>query len=414
MATKKFRMLDVFWESSLVGHLRQNENASLGFRYAPEWLAREDARALSISLPLEDRFFRHKDCRPFFSGLLPEEIIRETITRSLGISEGNDFSLLEKIGGECAGAVSLMPEGEPPPPSQGNYREISTADLAALMEELPSRPLLAGEEGIRLSLAGAQGKLAIATFGDQLFLPLDGSPSTHIIKPRSTRFAGLVENEHFCMTLAKRLGLEVAEVSMEEAGGISYLSVKRYDRQPKVDGKLRRIHQEDFCQALGIPPEFKYQQEGGPSLKRCFSLLREVSSAPAADVLALIDAVAFNYLIGNNDAHGKNFSLIYEGYSTRLAPLYDLVCTRAFPELAPAMAMRIGREAHPAKVSAGDWHEFFKDAGVNPIMAGRRLGALAARVEKLIHEKASPAPSSVAAVILENCGMMKWIFGKGS
>ena len=204
-------------------------------------------------------------------------------------------------------------------------------------------------------------------------MPLDGSPSTHIIKPQSPHFNGLVENEFYCMKLASAVGLDVANVEIGTAGSAKFLQVARYDRSHLLNGELARIHQEDFCQALGIPPELKYQQEGGPNLRRCFELVREVSTVPGVDMLRLFDAVVFNYLIGNNDAHGKNFSLLRDADGIRLAPLYDLVCSSAYPAIANSMAMKIGGEREPTKLAAKHWEKFFHDVGLGVTPAIKRL-----------------------------------------
>ena len=254
------------------------------------------------------------DCRGFFAGILPDESQREIIARNLGISARNDFAMLEQIGGECAGAVTFIPEGTSLPEREDTYRPISRPELAEILRTLPRRPLLAGEEGIRLSLAGAQDKIVVHVSGGQISIPLNGAPSTHILKPAIERFAGVVFNEALCMRLARAVGLQAVNVEIGNVEGIDYLLVERYDRAVSADSKsLKREHQEDFCQALGIVPEHKYQSEGGPSLKQCFDLVRATSATPVIDLQALLDAVIFNWLIGNHDAHGKNFSLVYRG-----------------------------------------------------------------------------------------------------
>jgi serine/threonine-protein kinase HipA len=209
------------------------------------------------------------------------------------------------------------------------------------------------------------------------YLPLDGSPSTHILKPDSAVFPGLVENEFFCMELASMLRMRAAEVKMDQAGAVRFLRITRYDRAKREGGGWARIHQEDFCQALGIAPEMKYQGEGGPGLKDCFELVRSHSTAPAADMLRLFDAVVFNFLIGNNDAHGKNFSFLREGREIRLAPLYDLVSTELYPELSGNMAMKIGRAKRADDVLQKDWLAFFQEAGVGATPALQRMKKLA-------------------------------------
>ena len=201
---------------------------------------------------------------------------------------------------------------------------------------------MAGEANLRLSLAGAQNKLPVVRDKDWIALPMGDLPSSHIIKPEPKGFPGLTTNETFCMKLARFVGLNVPNVELYQAGKTPCIIVERYDRKTTPEGKLLRVHQEDFCQALGFPPERKYQQEGGPLVRDCIALLRDWSSVPVVDIREFIDGLAFNFLIGNADAHGKNFSMLYPPGSRRLAPFYDLVCTLAWPELSIRQAMTIG------------------------------------------------------------------------
>lgn len=381
--------LDVHLQTDLVGHLTQDKDGEMSFQYAESWLQRTGAVPLSHSLPLRPERFRRTECRGFFAGILPEEGKREVIARNLGISARNDYAMLERIGGECAGAVTFLPHGEAMPDRNYGYRPLSEKELAAILKELPRRPLLAGEQGIRLSLAGAQDKLAVRLEGRTISLPLGGAPSTHILKPNVERFEGVVFNEAFCMRLAAAAGLPAAAIETREIGGASFLLVERYDRhlRPVPNGAplVERLHQEDFCQALGIVPEQKYQKEGGPSLKQCFDLLRDVSSVPAIDVARLLDDVVFNYVVGNNDAHGKNFSLVYRAgiggeLEIRLSPLYDVVCTIHYPELARDMAMRIGEQYSSEKVTLRDFEKLAEDAKLGRPMVRERLTEVTERV----------------------------------
>ncbi len=383
------KTLDVYLHRELVGHLIQNDGGQMVFDYAASWLQKPGATPLSHSLPLREKRFTRKECRGYFAGVLPEESKRAIIARNLGISERNDYSMLERIGGECAGAVTFLPAGEALPARDDHYRALSSPELAGILRELPRRPLLAGETGIRLSLAGAQDKIAVRVEGDVVSLPLDGAPSTHILKPAVERFAGVVFNEAYCMKLAAAVGLPVAKTEIRRVEDVEYLLVERYDRTHRLNSEgvlvLERLHQEDFCQALGIVSENKYQKEGGPSLKQCFALLREVSSAPVLDLARLLDAVIFNYLVGNNDAHGKNFSLLYRGVGTasmetRLAPLYDVVSTRYYPELTRELAMKIGGEYSSDKVSKANFEQLAEDAGLAKPLVRRRVPELAEAV----------------------------------
>jgi serine/threonine-protein kinase HipA len=383
------KTLDVYLHRELVGHLIQNDGGQMVFDYAARWLQKPGATPLSHSLPLQEKRFTRKECRGYFAGVLPEESKRAIIARNLGISERNDYSMLERIGGECAGAVTFLPAGEALPARDDHYRALSSPELAGILRELPRRPLLAGETGIRLSLAGAQDKIAVRVEGDAVSLPLDGAPSTHILKPAVERFAGVVFNEAYCMKLAAAVGLPVAKTEIRRVEDVEYLLIERYDRTHRQNQEgvpvLERLHQEDFCQALGIASENKYQKEGGPSLKQCFALLREVSSAPVLDLARLLDAVIFNYLVGNNDAHGKNFSLLYRGLGTasmetRLAPLYDVVSTRYYQELTRELAMKIGGEYSSDKVSKANFEQLAEDAGLAKPLVRRRVPELAEAV----------------------------------
>lgn len=332
------------------------------------------------------------------------------IARNLGISERNDHAMLERIGGECAGAVTFVAAGELLPKREDRYRALTDGELAEILRSLPRRPLMAGEEGVRLSLAGAQDKIAVHVAGAAISLPLGGAPSTHILKPAIERFEGVVFNEAVCMKLARAIGMNVAAAAEGRVEGIDYLLVERYDRISSAassDGRrtLERAHQEDFCQALGIVPENKYQAEGGPSLKQCFELVREASSVPIIDLQALLDAVVFNYLIGNHDAHGKNFSLLYAAGQTRLAPLYDLLCTSDYPELSQKMAMKIGGEYVSGAIGPMHFEQLAKEEGLAKPMVKWRVVEMAELIVAKLPEVAGnhAVGRDVARLIEEKC-----------
>jgi serine/threonine-protein kinase HipA len=392
------RFLDVFLHARRVGQLEQDHSGNLWFQYSSEWLTDENAIPLSVSLPLQNERFNRARCRPFFAGLLPESGQRQQIARVLAVSEGNDFALLDKIGGECAGAVTFLPPSASlPDTSSWAFLPLTERDLDERISELPKRPLLSGEKGLRLSLAGAQSKMALTIRPEGYAIPLHGAPSSHILKPQSPLFDHLVQNELFCMELARAAGLNVARVSLGKTQRNTFLQVERYDRLAEKDGSLKRLHQEDFCQALGIAPERKYQEEGGPNLRQCFDLVRSQCSVPAVDLLSLLDAVFFNCLIGNGDAHGKNFSLLYIDNQVRIAPLYDLVCTHAYPELDPGFAMKIGNSRDSSTIRAGDFEALARDANLNPKAAMRRMFALLKKTEQLLNDR--PALSVQAQVV---------------
>jgi len=367
--------LIVYLNADRVGILEQTTSGLLQFSYDDAWLLRPGASVLSRSLPLQNEVFPRNRVRPFFAGLLPEEQPRKTIAKILGISDTNDFAMLERIGGECAGAVSLLPEGIVPiDPKDTRHRELTKSELIQIIDELPSRPLMAGEEGLRLSLAGAQDKLPIMLHNNKISLPLDGTPSTHILKPEPSNFPGLATNEVFCMTLAKAVGLNTPNVEYRLIGNKPCILVQRYDRVTDENGITTRIHQEDFCQALGLPPERKYQAEGGPTFSDCISLLQNWSTTPVLDIPQFINGQIFNVLIGNTDAHGKNFSFLYSGSKQRLAPYYDLVSTLAWPNLSKNLAMNIGGCKSVSAFTIVDWKKMAKKNNLGwPIIRERMV-----------------------------------------
>ena len=363
--------LSVYLREDIVGVLHLDTQRRFVFQYNQNWLENDQAIPLSLHLPLQAKAFNDDRARPFFANLLPESEPRRVIARKLGISEQNDFALLEAVGGECAGAVSLLPD-DVQADTNPEYRLLTDRELNTLIEEMPNRPMLAGEAGIRLSLAGAQNKLPVYFDGQQVSLPMGGAPSSHILKPPIAGIPHTVENETFCMRMAEQLGLPVPAVQILQKAQPLYL-ISRYDRESDTRGGLLRIHQEDFCQALGVPPDAKYEVEGGPGLKDCFNLVREHSIQPAADISLLLDWVIFNFFVGNADAHAKNVSLLLTDKGPGLAPFYDLMCTAVYPQLATRMAMKIGNENRPDWIIELRWQTFAEEISVNYRLVQKKL-----------------------------------------
>jgi serine/threonine-protein kinase HipA len=384
------RSLNVWWDRRRVGQLTQNQHGELSFAYAPEWLSDEEARPLSASLPKQAEPFARRACRPFFGGLLPEESQRDAAAQALGVSRSNDFALLDRLGGDVAGALQLLPPSETPTVATPDRQPIPLDDtgLIRVLDALPLRPLLAGEEGLRLSLAGAQAKVPVVLVKGRVALPVPGQATTHILKPPIPRFMATTENEAFAMRLANVIGLDVAPVEPRIVRDRTFLLVQRYDREIRDKKTVRRIHQEDFCQALGVPPENKYASEGGPNFKDSFDLLRRIAARPANDVLKLLDAAIFNAIVGNADAHAKNFSILYSDDGPRLAPLYDLLATVAYPELSPKFAMKIGKRATLFELDEKGWTAFADDAGLGLPLIRRRIAEISERVSVMARETA--------------------------
>jgi serine/threonine-protein kinase HipA len=389
-------ILNVYWDARVVGTLQRNEEGTMLFSYADAWLAEADAPPISQSLPKQPGLFSRAQSRPFFAGLLPDEGQREAVARAAGVSRQNDYALLDALGGDVAGALTILPQGQALPDiSTEKPVAMTDAELERLLLKLPRRPFLVGDEGIRMSLAGAQPKIPVVLVDNEPALPPMGQPTTHIIKPANDRLEYMVENEAFSMRLAAACGLKTASVETRRAGATAYLLVERFDRAA-ADGHIRRVHQEDFCQALGIAPENKYAKEGGPNFADCFGLVRAACTAPAVNVLHLLDAAIFNVIIGNADAHGKNFSLLYSPHETVLTPLYDLIVTAFYPEVAVRFAMPIGRQNQFEKIDSKAWAKFAEDMGLGAPFVRNRVTKLA----KFVLDK---APTVAAKLVEEKC-----------
>jgi serine/threonine-protein kinase HipA len=396
--------LSVWWDGRISGCLYLGPDGETLFAYDADWLADPKAPALSFSLPKQAEPFKRSAVQAFFGGILPEEGQRTAIARALGVSADNEFRLLEYLGGEVAGALTLLPEGETPAsPSDAAPKLLNDDALVQLLDHLPLRPMLAGEDGLRLSLAGAQSKLPVLVIDGQIALPAPGQPTSHILKPPISRFEGTTENEYFCMSLASAIGLDVAPVEMRVVADRSFLLLARYDRAIGAGGIVTRLHQEDFAQALGVPSHRKYASEGGPSFPDCFALLRRAATRPAREILKLLDAAIFNLIIGNADAHAKNFSLLHSvgnasgpgGGAITLAPLYDLLSTVVYPNLHVKLAMKIGGKAVLEDIKPRHWERFAADAQLSAPFVRARVGQLCNAVIAAIDgEVAKALPSN--------------------
>ncbi len=375
--------LDVYLHGRLAGRLERQSQARLNFAYATRWVE-EGGAPISLSLPVRGEAYTDDECAPFFEGLLPEGDFLKAISRTLHVSARNSFQLLAEIGGECAGAISVGPVGGPLP---GRVRKrprwLSEGELGALLANLPDRPLLGtidGEGGFRISLAGAQDKVGVLFDGRRIGLSQGNPPSTHIVKAPIPGVTDSVANEAFCMTLASCVALDVAGVEPRAAEGNEYLLVTRYDRDD-LAGPDGRLHQEDFCQALGLVPAVKYENEGGPAVADCAGLIHRHSGAPARDIIAFLDALLFNFLIGNHDAHSKNYSLLLDGPGApRMAPLYDLLSTAVIEGASRSLAMKYGGEKRPNYLRRRHLRRLGEELGVRPALVERRARIMVDRV----------------------------------
>jgi serine/threonine-protein kinase HipA len=344
-----------------VGILAQNAQGQMHFSYD------EKAVPISLGMPVRSENYAHTQCEAFFGGLLPEsDQAKRAIGKQFGVSPNNSFALLKAIGYDCAGAISLHHTEEEilgeKIPLQG--RVVSDEEFYQHLKALPQKPLFIGFDDLRLSLAGVHDKAAVCLINQKIALPEAGCPTTHIVKPNLSGFEGMVENEFFCLQLAGKIGLPVPHLQIQTVKDLKYLLIERYDRNI-VNGYVERIHQEDFCQALGFASHQKYQNEGGPGFKACFQLL-DKTTIPAKNRNLLIQVLVFNYFIGNNDAHSKNFSILHLGHEQyEMAPCYDLLCTRIYPELTAKMAMKIGSKYDANLVQARHWQQLCEEINYN-------------------------------------------------
>ena len=377
------RKLDVLCFGRRAGEL-VDVREGLAFAYDRAWVA-DGQPPLSQSLPVDGRFDSNRVVS-YFDGLLPEDRPRELLARQLGISPGNVFALLEALGGDTAGALSMVPSGTSLPSLSGSDVEWLDDDgVAELIDALPSRPMYADPDGeYRLSLAGAQDKLPVIVGADgRVGITKGGTPSTHILKTPIERLQDTVANEAFCLAFGRQLGIETVEAWPRRVLGREYLLVTRYDRRWAGNGP-ERLHQEDFCQALGIPTTRKYEAEGGPGLAACFQLVRSATEVPAREAIKLLDYLALAFLVGNHDAHAKNYSLLYRpGTATAvLAPAYDVLSTIAYRKVRPMsrrMAMKMGGEYRPDYVRPRHLARLLAEAKLGPAATRRRLSRVAER-----------------------------------
>jgi serine/threonine-protein kinase HipA len=385
--------LPVYFEQRLVGTIDVDRNGP-GFTYDPGWIGLRGAFPISTRMPLKSERIAADTFLPWAANLLPENEHLRTLGQLLGMARSDVIGLLSAIGGDTAGALSI---GQPARTASIQWRPVGKPeDLERVMEELPSRPYLVGEEGVSISLAGAQTKLAVAIDeGGRVCVPMNGSPSTHILKPDAPRLPGGVQNEAFCLTLARRMKIPTPHIATGRAAGRTYLLVQRYDRTNDT-GRWRRLHQEDYCQALGKPPSAKYESNhtgiGGPTLEDMFELTRR--QLPPTDRVRLLDMVIVNVLACNTDAHAKNFSIMIRGNGVSLAPMYDVMCGEVWGNVTRQLAQKIAGKNRGDDLDGMDWQRFARACGLNPRQVLDRVGALA----KSALAEAETAAAEVAAM----------------
>jgi serine/threonine-protein kinase HipA len=383
----------------------------LTFAYADEYRTSASATPLSLSMPLSQQ--RHGDevVRPFLWGLLPDnEQVLDRWARGYQVSPRNPFALLRHVGADCAGAAQFVPPGEVEwlSAGKGGVEWITESEIAQRLRTLRKDPAAWHLSATgQFSLAGAQAKTALyfdtrsGRWGD----PWGATPTTHILKPAVVGFDDHDLNEHICLQAARALGLDASSSEIVSFRGERAIVVERYDRFPRPDGTIHRVHQEDMCQALGVPPTGKYQNEGGPGPEQIMELLKRTpsSTAPTGStriMAGFLDALAFNWIIAGTDAHAKNYSILLSGAQVRLAPMYDVASALPYDDMylpKLKMAMRIGGEYGINKIDQRHWRRFAEAVGFEPERTLRRIGQLAAHVSDAFADVAKSAPVQALA-----------------
>jgi serine/threonine-protein kinase HipA len=369
-----------------VGRVRQLRGR-LSFAYAPSWREARGAYPLSLSMPLALTEHPHSAIEPFLWGLLPDnEFVLQRWAQRFQVSPRNAFGLIAEVGEDCAGAVQFVtPErfealrGQNAPQVQW----LNPADVAARLRALKAdaSAMRAPRDLGQFSLAGAQPKTALLYDGQRWGVPSGRTPTTHILKPATAEFDGHAENEHFCLSLARAAGLPTAATEVLRFGDETAIVVTRYDR---IGEPISRAHQEDMCQALGLHPSRKYQNEGGPGPSEIIALLRANvgggAEAVREDVESFVRALLFNWLIGGTDAHAKNYSLLIGGGGiVRLAPLYDVASIFPYAHIDPLkakLAMKIGNDYRLRDIGWRQWLDFAAEVrmiGAAVVAMGRSM-----------------------------------------
>lgn len=403
--------LYVYFNGTFAGVLTK-ENKNISFTYDNLYAKDEATLPLSASLPKQKESFSFDITEAFFQSLLPDEGIKKAIARILQTDETNTFRLLEELGGDCAGAIYFSKKQlDCSFPLQHEYRKVNDEDAYTILSSLKKRPLYIGEEDFRVSGAGAQSKLVACIFDNTLHLPLNGTPSTHIIKPNIDGYENTTYNELFCMKLAKLCELDAPECFIKTINGEPYYIVERYDRKI-IGNTYTRIHQEDFCQALGILPENKYESDGGPSLEDCFNLVQKIGISGKGKI-EFLDRIIFNYLIGNTDAHGKNYSILYKNGKAELAPCYDILCTAIlFPYYNKVkMAMKLSSKKYIlSKVTRENFEKLSDISGFRKDYILKRVDAMCKKIiptAKILCDTLNENSNTASPVYTEIIGLIQ-------
>jgi serine/threonine-protein kinase HipA len=352
--------LQVNYRQHTLGWIHRPHNTDkLSFTYDNEWI-RSNFSPISVSLPVRSDPYGNDFSDNYFGNLLPDGDSLSIISKYKRISRNDVFCFLKHYGREVAGALTIFPANENPPPAIYAYKDVTDLVIASIGGLNPKDSNLILDTNARMSIAGAQNKLAILWKDEKIYIPeIDsGAPTSHIVKPVTGDINSIHLNESFCMNLALQAGLNVPKSEIIHIDRFPLYLVERYDRKLDEHNQLTRIHQEDFCQALNFNKRFKYEGDGGPGFKECVNMLKQQARITDHDFDQFIGIVLYNFIIGNCDAHGKNFSILY-GHDLSdapnrklvLAPFYDLISTTSYPRFSKKLAMFIGADKEHGIIS---------------------------------------------------------------
>jgi len=372
-----------------IGRVRNDARGRLTFVYDDEWRKAPDTYPLSLSAPLAAREHGPSVVQAFLWGLLPDnELVLGRWATKFQVSARNAFALISHVGEDCAGAVQFVTPERLDALRSGKEDKVEwlgepdiAKRLQMLRDDHATWPSTHNTGPSRL--ARARPKTARLLQNKRWGIPCRRIPTAPIRKPPTGHFDGHSENEHFCLMLARNLGLPAAQSRVMRFEKEIAIVIERYDRQRKAN-EIIRVHQEDICQARGIMPTKKYQNEGGPSAADIIELLRTSSTDREADVNTFVDALGFNWLIAGTDAHAKNYSLLLGGGPhVRLAPLYDVASILPYDEFDEQklkLAMKVGGEYKLGRIGLRHWQKFARETRLNGDELIARLASMAGQL----------------------------------
>lgn len=365
--------LEVFLHGWRVGHLLELDPATWSFVYSDSGNRAPGSGPVSVALPRRFETHTGDPVRAVFANLLPDGALRQRCARSLGLTEGNDFALLRRLGGECAGALRLRQPGRPWPPAAPR-EPLDDEELRNLAAILPVQPLLAEADGLSKCLNGEFDKLPVRMVEGRPLIVPGHELTTHIIKTARPGLRESVLNEAYCMALAAAWGLPTAETGVLH-GKVTVLVSRRLDRAGT--DSVRSLHMEDFCQLLGHGPGRRYEREGGPRLADIAAALRAISTQPAVDLRYLLDWVIYSYMVGFGAAHGKQLAVRHGEHGPALAPFFGLWSTHVYPQMSFRLGFCVGDEDRPDWLNPERWRELAQALGMRPQFVLERLQSAA-------------------------------------